>query len=456
MAITDPTVAMAVINEAKSSGVFAGEVPDNDGAKLAQANELLKMAEQAKEAGVQAAAVMAVINAAQQQPGATAVPANPFGNAPVAAPAADPAPAPAAAPSPEPAGDVNSIIADYDDLKVADVLAAMESLTDEQIAVVKAYEASEGERAKILGFERHPATQAPAPAAPAEPAPAAQASVEVQFANVPQEQYAATEPWAGYAKAKINDIMDVVENVFRTNGEQAKPLLAHVWEYESNNKERKRLIDKLTEIAQNGVAAAPAAAPAPAPEPEGVVAEAPFQPPATPAPAPVAAPPATSTEVGFEGVAAPLAGATQKAQALVAHEGLPVPTQVGQPPVLPEDFTQLSDVEVRQYQSKFNACHARAIYLLAIAEGHSNDAKIAADAAVQNFIRTTEFPAKVTVTQMDAQASASAEVATARHTQHEWAEVARQYKALRDIYASTCERLSREQTGRADEKNTTR
>lgn len=460
MPITDVSVAMAVINTAKEQGIDPGVMPESDDAKVTKANELLKLAEQAKAAGVQGTPVAAVIAAASQQAGATTAPANPFGAAPVAppAPVAPAPPAPPIQPPPAPPvapTDINTVIPNFDDLKVADVLSAMEMLSDEQIAFVKAYEAQEGERPKITNFERHPMTQMPAPQ-PVVAAPASSSPSTVAFAQVDASQYGSTEPWAGYSKMKIGEITMTVENVVRDHGEAAKPVLAHVWEYESNNKERSSLLKKLSEIATNGVSAT---APAPPPEAPDVQPTPPFGAPQvdignaimaaqTPSPAQQPTPPSPATQ--------PLVGATQNAMAMVAAEGLPVPGHIQQPPTLPEDFTVLSDVDVRRFQSQFNACQARSNYLYAVAEGHANDARLVADAAVDAFITSTQFAAKTTVKEMEAQAASTEPVAGPRRVQHEFAEQARQLRALRDIYQHTCERLSREQTARSDEKATTR
>lgn len=474
MAITNPAVAVAVINEAKARSVYAGAMPETDDEKLKKGNELLTMAEEAKNAGVQADAVLAVIAAAHQEPGASSVAPNPFGGAPAAPPTPEPTPAPAPTPPPVAAAPlpegvtIDTAIPGYDEMKVADILTAMEKLNDAGIAFVKAYEAQEGERAKIMNFQKHemvaaPPVEQPIPqAAPAPPEAPAPASGPV-FANVEPTQYETVEPWQGYKKAKIKDIMAVVESVFSTNGEAARPLLAHVWSFESANNERSSLLNKLKALAENGVQVAPpvaAPAPAPTPEPAGVVAESPFaqaQPeapaPATPnlfAPAPTTDPLPNVDAQPVEG------GATGAAQAFISNEGLPIPPQVGTPPELPADFTTLSDVEVRKLSSQFNAVQARAHYLLSISEGHANDAKIAADGLAGRWIEAQTWPAKVTLSEQNSKASNVAEIAQARHTQHEYAEQARQLKALRDIYKETCDRLSREQTGRADEKSTAR
>lgn len=436
MAITvsDPKVALAVINEAKANGVYAGEIPEDEAGLISQAGELVKLAEQAVDAGVSGGAVEKVLAAAQgtgDGGGGEAAP-NPFE---AAAAAAEEEPADE---SEGPSNSIDDIIPDYDDLKVAEILDAMESLNSEQIAIVKEYEASEGERAKILNYTP------PEPEPEEEPEPAA----EEPAGAVDPSQYATTEPWPGYNKAKIGDIVAKIEDTVRNDGENAKPLLAHVWEFEKNNKERTRLISKLTEIAQNGVAA----------EPPDVKTEPPFEdddegeqekpaaqePPKTRATAPVE---------GDDTLADPLpGGATTKALAAIESEGLPTPGVVGDIPTLPEDFTKLSDIEVRQLQSQYHACYARAAFIQAVALGHANDAKVVAESEISDFIRSNDFPKGMTVTQMEAQASASDEVQAARRVQREWSEAARIEGTLKEIYLHACERLSREQTGRDAER----
>lgn len=61
--------------------------------------------------------------------------------------------------------DINEIIADYDDLKVKDIVEKMKGLAADQIGLVKAYEAKDGERKGIMSFEP-PAPPPPAPEAP--------------------------------------------------------------------------------------------------------------------------------------------------------------------------------------------------------------------------------------------------------------------------------------------------
>lgn len=456
MSITDPAVATAVINEAKARGIYPGEMPETDEAKLAQGNELLRLAEQAKGAGVQGEAVIAVLNAAGQGD-----PGNPFGAGGAPAPAA-PAPAappvPAAAPpaalppppappappvAPEPPSEVEIIGPDGTHYMVDP------STVDQYIT--GGYTLAEVAPPEPPAAPPVPPAAPVAPAAPAAPSGPADPS-----------QYSTTAPWDTYDKDKIPDIVTRIETVLRDQGETAKPLLAHVWEYESNNKERTRLLDKLKDIASNGVQSAPPAAPpaAPAVPQAGVDPTAPFAQPQA-APAPVAAPPVPQTPPDvstpeFDTMVPPFEnGATQRAETMINKE-LPVPPVVGQAPDLPGEFTGLSDVQVRSYQAQFNALQARAHYMLALAEGYANDAKLVADNAIDTFIRENTWEGKVTVKEMEAKALALPEIQHARRVQHEWGEASRQLRARRDIYQFTCERLSREQTGRADERSTTR
>lgn len=438
MAITvsDPKVALAVINEAKANGVFGGEIPEDDAALIKEAGELVRLAEQAVDAGVAGGAVEKVLAAANgtgDEGGGEAAADNPF----AAAAAAEAEPDADDGPD-DGTFDIDSVIEDYEDLKVAEILEAMEELSAEQVAQVKAYEAENGERAKILNYV----------AAEPDPEPEPEDDGEPANANVDPSNYATTEPWPGYNKAKIGDIVAKIEDTVRNDGENAKPLLAHVWEFEKNGKARKRLIDKLTDIATNGVTA----------EPEDVKPEPPFDDGDEGKAEEQVAPPvktkATAPVSGDTGTLAdPIpGGATPKALGAIEKEGLPIPAVVGEIPALPEDFTTLSDIEVRRFQSQFHACYARAHFIVAVCNGHSNDAKVVAEDAIRTYINANDFPKGTTVTQMEAQASADESVQKARQVEREWREAGRLQAALRDIYLHACERLSREQTGRDAER----
>lgn len=488
--ITDQAVALAVINEAKARGIPNADTPENPAEVIGKAQHLYDLALQAKNAGVGGEAIEAVLAAAGQggaaPQAAPAVPdPNPFDQQQVVQPpaavpvSAPPAPAPQTNPvAPAPAeptaqASIDDVIPGYDNLKVDEILTAMEGLTDEQIAFVKAYEAQDGERGKILKFERHPMVEQP-PSAPVPQAPPA-AAVPAQ---VDQSQHSSVEPWQGYNAAKIKDIMAHIENVFRTQGEAAKPLLAHVWAFEKANKNRTTLINKLTELAQNGVQVSPPTQVPPEPAPaqvppsptpaEGsdVIAQPPFQQPqqeAAPVPPPAPQAPSTPTPPSAQttssaGIADPVPGGATEAASLMIGQQLPIPPEwQGEFPNPSNDFTTLTDIEVAKYQSQFNALHSRAIFVLAQAEGNVADAKRAAERLIQQYVASKEWAAKATDTSKEAEATQnSAEIQAARKVQHDWSQVVRQVSALATGYEKTAERLSREQTRREKDREHSR
>lgn len=447
--VTDPLVAQAVINEATAQGIHKEGMPADSSAQIILAQELVRLAEQAIAAGMAGPSAPAVIAAASQQP---VVAAAPVAAAPVAA--APPLP------TPPQVTNFNVVIQDAAGQKYEVPSDQVEQYVANGYSVVEDTPAPPPVPAPVPVAA--PAPVAPEPVAAAEPTPAPAAS-------------GTPEPYEGFNAAKIPEIVEYIENVLATQGEAVKPLLAAIWEYEAANKNRPRLLGKLKAIAERGVevtpAAAPAAPPAPAPvaaEPQpGVNPDPPFvAPPAPPVAAPVAAvaPPVaapivpavpTAAQPEFGQLAPALPGATQAASATVTAEGLPIPPVVGEPPVLPPDFTVLSDLDVRKYQSQFNACQARALYLHTIAEGHANDAKLVADAAQRDYIHSNAFAKGTTVTQIEAEAVANVPaIQEARRVQHDWTGLASQYKTLATIYDKTCDRLLNERVGRHAEQVT--
>lgn len=452
--ITDVAIATAVISQAIQHKIYPGEMPETDEQKIAVANEYFRLAQDAAKVSP-GEAVNAVLAAATGQ--APAPQAPPAADPPPAPPVAAPAPPPPPAPVPV---DPPKVV-----IKAPDGTEYMVEANQVQQYVDGGYE--------VVG--QIPPQQTP-PTPPGEPA---------------QQTPSAPEPWEGYATAKIPDIVAHIENLVLTQGEEAKPMLAVVWEYENQGKKRTRLLSKLQEIATNGVQVkapepTPPAPPMVEPPAPPVAAAPPVAPPLVPGEgddvrttspfvtqtttngttmevtpvAPLPAPPAPGSvaQPSFDEMVSPFADqATSKAQTAIAREHLPIPQDAfaaGDPPQIPADFTVLGDVDIARYQSQFNACYARAHYLLAISEGHSSDAKIVGDGAVRKYIdeNRDSFPKGITVTEMEARASQSPEVQHARRVQHEWSEHGRQLRHLGAIYQTTCERLSREQTRRDNDK----
>jgi hypothetical protein len=504
--ITDVTVAKAVVNEAKSYNVYKGDMPENDGAMLTVANEMVNLAKRALTSGAKGEAVGKVLSAAIQQPSAAPAPAapaeddNPFTQA-EQAPVAAPAPvAPAAVPTPaSPVAEappvtqgesrtINDIIPDYDDQKVGDILAAMQGLTDQDIASVKTYEASEGERPKILKFEKveAPTAQEPAVAPPVAAAPVPTPEPTPEVANTTTTDPTATatadgEPWAGYTTDKIPEIMEKIEVILASGDtDHIKKTFAAVWNYEASNKNRSRLLGKLKAIADNGMKST-----------GGTIAKD-VDPTAPPVAAPPAAPavPATETqpddadvkpqaafpttgEVGGQPVnAAPVAqapaaappvapsahiSATQGAIDATAKSNLPIPQDIPDDNLeIPYDFESLSNEQVRSLQGKFNAAYAFAHLKVSEHEGFADDAKQYGDKLINDIIAAGQAAGKSVGEQQAKALGQSPEAQEARRTQNEEAKKAKRFRALADVYYSTCERLSREQTGRQKDHETVR
>lgn len=497
--ITDAAQAKHLVEVAQKHSVYNAEMPVDDQGVISLANQLYSMAVQAKEKGMDAVQINDVIAAGQS-------------TAPAAV--ASPTPAPAAAPEPVPAPPAP--LATPAKVKIRSAadgaVYEIDASQVEEYTVGGAYTVVE-EAHPVPPTPPAPApvepqppvatpepTPEPVPAAVEQPAPAPDAAQPTAAAD--PSEYQSVEPWDGYKKLNIKPIMAEIEQRMQAGDPNLNTLLFHVFEYEKANKGRERLLAKLKELAENGVAASAAPAPAaPEPAPAPVPAAAPTTPPvaapapvaqdpdvvpgspfagAVEAPAPVAAPPVaapvpaaaapavqqvvgqaveaavTHVQSGGATLVAPLEGATQKSIQAIVAERLPIPSEIdGDAPTLPADFTTLSDQEVARLQSQFNACLARANWLGAVADGHSNDAKIIADGKTREYKAANPAPKGTTVDQLEAQAYAAVpEIAAARTVQSEWGQHGRLLHALCNTFQSNCERLSREQTRRSDERAT--
>lgn len=485
--ITDATQARHLVETAQKHGVYNADIPVDDQGVVALANQLYSMAVQARDKGMDAVQINDVIAAGE-------------GN-PAPAPAAAP-PAPAATPAPPAKVKIRSAadgaVYEIDASQVEEyTIGGAYQLVEEAPTPPPAPAPAPVEPQPPVAAPEPTPEPTPTPAAVEQPAPAA-----AQPTAADPSEYQSVEPWDGYKKLNIKPIMAEIEQRMQNGDPNLNTLLFHVFEYEKANKGRERLLAKLKELAENGVAAnatpAPAAAPEPAPAP--VPAAAPVAPPvATPAPVaqdpdvvpgspfagaaeapapaapPVAAPVApaaapvvqqavgqaleaavTHVQSGGATLVAPLEGATQKSIQAIVAERLPIPSEIdGDAPTLPADFTTLSDQEVARLQSQFNACLARANWLGAVADGHSNDAKIIADGKTREYKAANPAPKGTTVDQLEAQAYAAVpEIAAARTVQSEWGQHGRLLHALCNTFQSNCERLSREQTRRSDERAT--
>lgn len=121
---------------------------------------------------------------------------------------------------------------------------------------------------------------------------------------------------------------------------------------------------------------------------------------------------------------------------------------------LPEDFTTLSDLQVRQLHSKFNAMAARYGVLLVKEENMVQDCKVMADARRNQLISDHPDKSKIkSVAMLDAEISADEELVKWRGRQYNHEKNVRVLKMQRDISNTNVDRLSREWTMRSEERN---
>lgn len=106
----------------------------------------------------------------------------------------------------------------------------------------------------------------------------------------------------------------------------------------------------------------------PEPEPEPVPPQpVPPQPVPPPPPAPpAAAEPTAATPVDDDEGDQQYRGVLDKAEIEYQRYHLPLPVDLAEPPTMPEDLTIIGDVEARKLHAQFNACAARAHYLLGL------------------------------------------------------------------------------------------
>lgn len=138
----------------------------------------------------------------------------------------------------------------------------------------------------------------------------------------------------------------------------------------------------------------------------------------------------------------------------VEFESLPIPSEYeGTTPELPADFTQLGNDQIRRLHSEFNACSARARYLLVIEETYSYAAKTIYDHYFEQAFWATKKEEKAVKYDREIEARNDKEVSLwfKRYTEHDIK--VRNLKKLMEIYDNHCDRLSREWTMRTTDLN---
>lgn len=149
--------------------------------------------------------------------------------------------------------------------------------------------------------------------------------------------------------------------------------------------------------------------------------------------------------------------AKELAIAKIKKDRLPIPEEIdGEPPVLPRDISTLSDGGLRSLHSEFNACLARANWLVAVEEADELAARQIADYySAQAIKRAGQTPDPVTgkaktVAALEAEAAGDDNVREWRQKQTAHYIEVKLLKALRDSYLGNCERASREWSMRSD------
>lgn len=500
----DVALAERVIEATKRHGIFRGAEPTTPEEFVVKANEMYQLALQAKAGGMgEKPAIVEVLGIVEgtpvAAPGAVPAPAapvdNPFAGPSAPAPAAAPAGPPTASVPPQAAPPAAPPAAPAPPV-AAPAPAAPVQIVEKATGQIFELPADQPAEPYIASGQYDlvaSATPVAPPAAPQQPEPVAappqQAAPAAAPSGVPAidpSQYASVEPWTGYTGQNIAPIMEQIQQVAATqDADTLRRVLGHVWAYESGpaGKGRKQLLKKLTELSQGGgEAQAPATPPVVPGEGADVQPAAPFAgvpapaapgvPPAAPAPgavpaapAPAAAPTSAPLTTQFPqqpvyqvdpstGLIAPLAdGTTQKSEAAIRAANLPIPVDIqGDPPVLPQDFSQLAANQIAWYASQFTACLAVANWKGAIAEGYAADAKLVARDRLSQYKAGNPAPKGTTVDQIEAQAYAAIpEIAQAQQVQAEWSGYAKLLRELAGIYENNLIRLSREQTRLADE-----
>jgi hypothetical protein len=155
--------------------------------------------------------------------------------------------------------------------------------------------------------------------------------------------------------------------------------------------------------------------------------------------------------------------AKELAIAKIKKDRLPIPPELdGEPPHLPRDISAVGDLELRRLHSEFNACLARANWLVAVEEADELAARQIADYHLARAVkRAGSEPDPVTnkaktVAVLEAEAASDDSVREWRQRQNTHHIEAKLLKALRDTYQSNCERISREWTMRTEERGVTR
>lgn len=317
---------------------------------------------------------------------------------------------------------------------------------------------------------------------------------EAETSEPSGEDLTKVEPWEGYDSEKMVDIIADIDWLVDNDGD-AGAALAHVWEYETANKDRKGIIKKLEDLAAGGGdgdgkaeekppatkarADAPASAPADSSgaqggeggEGDGEEAEGDGDADADAsaderreAPQPRAQRPVPQAEASPEAVAdvpddadAEYLGVIDAIQKRVDSERLHVPGMIEvEPPEVPFDWTTITDKGLQMLYGAFAAYAYRVGYLEKLEESYARVCRQAATELTEALIAhsdkidvQTEKPKTMTV--LEAEIAQDPNVKKWRKRQYKHETFAASYKSDREGYNKMLEALSRLGTLRQDE-----
>jgi hypothetical protein len=332
--------------------------------------------------------------------------------------------------------------------------------------------------------EAVPETTDDVPQADPEPEPEPENSSETPEFDM--EALAQVEPWEDYNTERVPTILEALDMGLEAD-DNPKQLLAHVWAFEAAHKNRSRIINKLTEYAEDlqakekgGEEGPPIPEAEPTPEPEPSVEKEPE--------------PEVDTEKLKETVEAskevfhPGTGETEQVEEVaekfveedkkrveesesegdgydelladveerIRAERLHVPQQLPEErPELPFDMTTLSDRELQALYSAFTAYSYRSAYLLTVEEAKARRCREAADEIARyllvNAKKYDEHDKAKTMTILEAEVESDENVKKWRARQRKHDSFAHFFRQERDSYNRCVDSLSRLETMRHNE-----
>lgn len=470
----DAALAREIIAQALEDETHEGTMPEDDDKAIETAEGLVQMAKDAWEQNIQGPEVEAILKLAERaedENGSSGKKDKPAAKAkPAGRPKkADPEPEPEDEPADSRASEEPWEA--YDSDKVADILEGLEVWAEQEefdsVLHILLYEEANKNRKKIV--------DAATAALPEDMIPGEQVSGEVEPEGdddaepEPEPEAESNEPYEGYDSSKMVEIKESINAMLEDeemDDEDKLAALQATYDYEALNKTRTGMLDFLDEkissykeqdddeegeTEEEGEAEGAAASADDSGDEEGAEGgESDSKSARSAAGKRSGSSTAAKGRSSSEPDASDDAALLESVHELIARERLHIPEALEEDPVeLPFDLTTVSDTELQQLYSAFNAYSYRAGYLLMLEEAKGSKYREAADEIVQAYLASSESDASVTA--VKAQAEEHDDVKAWRRKQRRAAILADALRKERDSYDKVCERLSRIETMRQDE-----